>query len=342
MLNSDQEDIATDGVDSDVVTVDASALCRRDPRLEATLEEMAIQPEYITGLQVDDVDYEASLNNQARWTALDRDTVDRYKKALRAGQPLPALLGRLNKKQKIVIISGNHRFTAYKELKLPYNCYIISAPDHIIQELMATENLYHGLPSGEDERMRQALNLVDRGMSKTDAARKMLVNFKELDKAAKDVESRRRAVEAGIRLQDWEKIHPATRSRLYSVHTNEGLRALVGLILKADIPHKSVVQIIVQINVTKSGERQAELVGQLAEAYAQSIQSGGRAYSARGGKRNTPRIQAERIMTSLRNLNVAALGQYYDEPDREAAIERVDQTMAALKAIKAELRRAPR
>lgn len=342
MLNSGQEDIATDGVDSDVATVDASALCRRDPRLEATLEEMAIQPEYITGLQADDVDYEASLNNQARWKALDRDTVDRYKTTLRSGQPLPAILGRLNKKQKIVIISGNHRYTAYQELGLPYNCYIISAPDHIIQELMATENLYHGLPSSYEERLRQALNLVDRGMSKADAARKMLVRYADLDKAAKDVESRRRAVEAGIRLQDWEKIHPATRSRLHSVHTNEGLKALADLILKADIPHGTVVQIIPQINVTRSGERQAELVNQLYEVYAQSIRSGGKAYRATGGKKNTPRIQAERIMTSLRNLNVAALGQYYDEPDREAAIERVDQTMAALKAIKAELRRAPR
>jgi hypothetical protein len=314
-----------------------ATLSTPDRGLEERLADRGVKFEYLENVPIEEFDAEQSSNNQARLGALDEATVVKYQDALEAGDALPALVAYRAGNGKLVIISGLHRLAAYTRLGLPVNVYeVIDASPNTRLELTFTENLKHGLPTSPEERLRQALHLVENGMSATAASKKLLVPLGRLERARSTQESRRRAIAAGLSLQEWEDLAPSTRQRLYGVHTDEGFAELARLTVAAGLSAEEVTDVISAVNTSRSGEQQRALVKDLrAQVYQDRVEKGGTTYEKTRGKKATPRSTLERTITMVRHLpELSAVVEYYPG-DRSEIIANIDDAIGKLNALRA-------
>jgi hypothetical protein len=317
-------------------TAKTAALSAPDKALEERLRKRGVKFEYLENVSISAFDTEASANNQARLSGLNEPTVVKYQEALEAGVALPALLAYQAENGKLVIISGLHRLEAYTRAGELVNVYLaINASPNTRLELTFTENLEHGLPTDEDERLRHALHLVEQDMSAKDAARKLLVPLARLERERGKLEQRRRAIGAGLTLQEWEALPTSTRSRLYQVNTDEGFAELARLTVAAGLTGEEVSDIVGQINSSRSGIQQQALVQDLREkAYVKRVEAGGKAYAKAPGKKNTPRITLERTVTLVQHLPPAAtLAEYYSG-DRSEILSGIDRAIEKLRELR--------
>jgi hypothetical protein len=323
----------TEGV---TVVAKKATLSVPDPALEERLHKRGVKFTYLSDIPTTAFDVDASMNNQARLTGeLDEPTVVKYTEALKTHTALPAVIAHQNAAERLVMISGLHRLEAYTRTGLPLNVYlVVDASARTILELTFTENLPHGLPTSPDERERQALHLVENGMSSKEAAALLLVPHSRLERARAVQETRRRAMAAGINPRDWEKLPATTRTRLAGVHTDEGLTELGKLVIDAGLNADEVVGLIGEVNVSKSGTQQAALVRDLRDAYRDRIEKGGNAYNKTAGKKHTPRTTLERVVTNVLHLpEVGVIKDYYPGGQVEI-VARLDDAIKALRAIK--------
>lgn len=315
----------------------------RDPRLEAKLASKSIPYEYLEDVSPSAFNIEQCLGNQARTgEPITRSTVERYKLFLQGGIPLPAVGARLNNRQQLVIWSGNHRLTAYKEAGQNLNVYLIgNVPKHILTELMYTENSDHGLQPPPEELLRQAMHLHDGGMSKKQASQLLGVSESKLTEYSKDVEADRRAMENGIPIQEWRRrVDQAGNRRLIlGVGTDEGFTALAKLTMAAGLSSDELKSIIPQMNSTQSATKQVELVSQLQDVYLDRIQGGGTDYQPKRGKKQTPGSNLLRLLTQFENSQGPEIVMQYFTPERaEQAVEKVDSAIAKLRAMRKALK----
>lgn len=313
-----------------------ATLSAPDAALEERLHKRGVKFTYLSDIPTTAFDVDASMNNQARLTGeLDEPTVVKYTEALKTHTALPAVIAYRNNADRLVMISGLHRLEAYTRANLPLNVYLVEgASTRTILELTFTENLPHGLPTSPDERERQALHLVENGMSTKDAAAMLLVPHGKLERLRAVQETRRRAMSAGINARDWEKLPPTTRSRLAGVNTDEGLTELGKLVIDAGLSTDEVIELIGEVNVSRSGTQQAALVRDLRDAYRERIEKGGNTYNRTAGKKHTPRTTLERVVTNVLHLPTAEVIKDYYPGGQVEIVARLDDAIKTLRAIK--------
>lgn len=153
----------------------------RDPRIEAWLNDHHVQWEWDPAIPLDRIDMRRSLNNQARpGEALLEDNVELCIKGFLDGNTLPPIVvRRTTPKAKLTVTDGNHRTTAALDPRVAYTSlpgYIYTAADETALVMSYTCNMTHGAQLTRQQRIVQAVHLVETGMPVTRAARLMGVD----------------------------------------------------------------------------------------------------------------------------------------------------------------------
>ncbi len=140
------------------------------------------------------------------------------------------------KPNKLVMADGNHRLEGAIRSKKPVRTYhIIDTPSETILSIMYERNAKHGLKTSEEERIQQALNLIERGMDIPTAAAVTSLPKRVLTKASAQRTADLRFLEAGLPAALVDKISEPIKRRLAQVYTDEGFIPLVHLTVAAHV-----------------------------------------------------------------------------------------------------------
>lgn len=273
--------------------------------------------EYLPGVPTSDFDIDRSLKNQARFEPINEETVATYQEAVERGDDFPAILayrpGR-GRAPKLVSIDGNHRLIAHDRAGSPIDVYEIdrATKPQAIQLIMMAFNAKHGLKTTEQERLSQALYLMDNGVPMKDAAAQVNVRLADLKRAANRAQGDKRAAEAGVDLREWETLGPTVRARLLNVSTDEGFAGAAHLAFLARLGAEEVFELVGLLNATRSAARQRAIVKSETERYQDKIQD------TMGGRVNT---KGKRPMTAKGRVQMI-LGQVLALPEDIQSIAR--------------------
>jgi ParB-like chromosome segregation protein Spo0J len=171
--------------------------------------------EYTGAVRLDRIDAEKSLNNQARvYERLDEDTVTTYAEAIKRGDKFPAVVAhRSSARGKLIMVDGNHRMFGYRRAEVPeIPAYIITRAKQTTVVMMTfAANTRHGKPTSHDERIHQAIWLINNGASQEEAAAAVQLKKGDVAKAWPRVQGDQGTDEMGILRCDWDQM-PASPS----------------------------------------------------------------------------------------------------------------------------------
>jgi hypothetical protein len=275
----------------------------KDPRVEQWLNREGVEWYIEKDIPLSMIDWEASLKNQARLgQVLIQEHVDELSIAIIDGLELPDPIGYYNSEGRIVIISGNHRVAAYKqinELKLggpieKIDWYIVNTFQWKIDMLTRTANVIEGLPLSKDERLEQAKHLV------------RLLNYTELA-AAKALAISKTAVGSALQADEvaerlaryrfTERIPPTTLCKLYRIKQDNALVEVARLAKEAQLSADEVNEMAKKVEAAAASEKQQHhILEELRRNYKDRI-----ARTRRGElkRQMTPTIKFRRAVNAI-------------------------------------------
>ncbi len=180
------------------------------------------------------INEQASRRNQARAESLDKDVVDRYATAVRAGETFPPVVGFL-KGGKFQLIDGNHRDSAHRKAGAD-EIWLIEVdgetPSELIYLLTAEANTRHGAPTTTEWRAHQAVHLAALGFSQDTIAESLGVSKSVINGAIKADEAARRAV--GLGLRRFSELRSSQQTRLSTITNDHVFKAVYDLAIATD------------------------------------------------------------------------------------------------------------
>lgn len=190
--------------------------------IEECISSHNVEFTYEGAVPTSEFDIDKSQANQARFKQLDRNVVEQYKDAILRGDQFPAVVAhRPSARGKLIITDGNHRLAAHNELRAPIDVYVLGRVRGVTLTSMTYEaNTRHGLPTSVEERVTQAVWLIDSGATHEAAAAAVNVRLAEVKRAWSKAQSERRADEVGIVRSEWDTLAmmiscPPPKSRLF-------------------------------------------------------------------------------------------------------------------------------
>jgi hypothetical protein len=307
--------------------------------IEAELDSKGVRWRFLEEVKIDEIDLEKSLRNQARIKQkVDEEVVARYVEGMNRGDVFPPILfarGGRTASSKFVNIDGNHRVIAAKKAGnevYPFGAYeIYDAQPEVIVMMTFEANTKHGLPTSEEERVHQAIWLIDNGATQAAAAQAVNVPKSAIAKLWNKVQADRRASDAGIPNSQWDHFNQFIKNRLVTVSTDEGLVAMADLAFKAKFTADEVNAHVNDLNGSRSGTKQKQQVSQWREAYADRIAANLGGVGTNVSKRGATPVQRYR-------MTLGAVLSLPEEPDNLAKMfaagERAEQAQRAREAAK--------
>lgn len=284
--------------------------------IEKWLSDHGVEWEYWPEFPIEEIDVEKSLHNQARmFEPLDPTVVAQYAEAFKRGDPFPGVVvAKTNQRQRGVLVDGNHRLNGMVAAGgNDIDAYVITkARPAVIVQLTFESNVRHGKPTSHEERVNQAVWLVDNGAKREQAAASLNIKVADINRAWQRIAADRRADEVGLNRRDWEAVAAGHRVRLTQVATDEGFRAAANLAFRAVLTQEELVELIRDINSTKSAAKQVAVVKQWEITFSDRIQAagGGTVRGPHGRGRRTPKQALGMALGSIsalpENLNVFA------------------------------------
>jgi len=304
----------------------------RRPDIEADLrEKYHVDFTYLTGVLTSAFDIDRSLHNQARFEPLNEETAETYREGVERGDAFPAVIayrpGR-GANPKLVIIDGNHRLVAHDRAKAPIDVYEVARDTRpqVIALMTYAFNTRHGRPTTEDERVVQAIYLIDNGAALPDAAAAVNVPVGAVRKALARKKADERAKEVGVDMREWDGIAGASRQRLLNISTDEGFHDAVHLAFAAKLTADEVFELVAMLNGSKSGTKQRQLVRHQTEAHTERIQANAGGVLGTSAKRAMgPRGRLALVLGQVAALpdDMTGLAAAYAEGEREEGARKV-------------------
>lgn len=181
----------------------------RRPDIESWLDDKGLTWQYVPAFALADVDREKSLHNQARLgEGVDASTVEEYRAAMLRGDKFPAIVvARAGVTSAGVNIDGNHRYEAAHAAGLEtFGAYVVKARpgSHHVTALTMEANTRHGHPTSREERLRQALWLLDNTRTSVEEVA-AVVNMPahQIRNRFDKVKADRRADKVDLKRSDW-------------------------------------------------------------------------------------------------------------------------------------------
>ena len=240
-----------------------------DARIEEYLDAKGVTWEFIRNVGVDQFDLDKSLHNQARFTAIDEKRVEAYAEAMKRGDNFPPVIAH-GKMGKLIAADGNHRTQAAVRANKPVNVYLISGDPQTIVLITFDANTRHGLPTSEDERVQQALYLMDNGASVRAAAAALAIPEKLVNAASIRRNTDLRFLQNGIDPLVTDKITEPVKRRLAQISTDEGFVAAVDLAHRSGMTSTEAFTFVTEINELRSSQKQVEFIQERARDMTES------------------------------------------------------------------------
>lgn len=215
-------------------------------------------------VHLDQIDREASHRNQARiGSPVNDDTVLLYATAMEKGDDFPAAVMYQRKDGKFLVIDGNHRVAAADLRGLSsYPAYVIENPSDVQVRMLTYEaNTKHGLPTGLDERVQQAMHLVNLGSKPDEAARMLGVPVSRLQGALKVTQADQRAANLQVNKR-WVNLPKSIRVRLDTVQNDNVYLALTDLVLETGIKTQDLDKIVPRVRSKRTEQDQMGVVAE--------------------------------------------------------------------------------
>lgn len=309
----------------------------RSPQIEKYLDSKGVKWEFHENVSPGSFDLQKSLRNQARLTKLIPSQVETYIDAMKRGDVFPPVIAhRSEDSGKLITIDGNHRLDSSRQLDRPMDVYVVIEADPKMITLMTFEaNTKHGVPTNQQERVIHALWLIDTGASRTDAAAAVGAPLAAVTKEWNRKQAERRADEVGIPRSQWDNINQSIRTRLLNLATDEVFKAAAELAYKANLTVNEALDMVTQLNETRSVTRQLAYVKNLSEGtYADRISSGAALFGTKqgGNTRQTPKTRANSSIGMVLHMpeDVVGLASTYSPQERDAAAKKAKEAAEKL------------
>lgn len=280
----------------------------RRPDIEVELSDhYHVGFDYVSSVEIDDFDVEGSLMNQARFEAIDEDTVEQYREAIERGDPFPAVIAyRPRKNSKLKIIDGNHRLVGHQRANKAIDVYEVASgtKPQTIALMTFAFNTRHGRPTSEEERITQALYLMDNGASVPTAASAVNVTERALRRAVAKQSADKRAIDVGIERREWDALNQSLKSRLLNISTDEGFKDAAHLAFVASLTTDEVFELVALMNESRSAAKQRAHVKLQYTVHADRIQgnAGGVLSAKTGRKTMNPKARVGMLLGQLMAL----------------------------------------
>lgn len=318
----------------------------RSDQLEKWLSDQGFTWNLVLGVPLADFDEEKSLHNQARvGHPINTATVTRYVTAMGNGDVFPAIIAADTGRQRdlYMIVDGNHRFQAAKEAGAKtIDAYIITGADPAgITMLTFRANTKHGLPTSTEDRIHQGLYMIDSGISAADAAMQLGIKVTQLRAAAALAAVDRRAVEAGISPQSWDRLSSGARTRLGQIPMDDVFAEMAKLAVDARLKTEDVNDAVGTINRLRTTAKQKAYVQELRGVHASALQTGGRLNQpGRGRQPTSGRTMLALALGQIDGLPGAeSIAERMTEADRQAYLVKVEKSLRKLESIRDELKK---
>jgi uncharacterized ParB-like nuclease family protein len=211
-----------------------------------------------------EIDRDASHRNQARVGApVNDDTVILYATAMEKGDEFPAAVLYQRKDGKYIVIDGNHRIAA-ADLKgaKSYPGYVIENPSDVQVRMLTYEaNTKHGLPTSLDERVQQAVHLVNLGSKPEEAARMLGVPASRLGSALRVTKADQRAAELNVNKR-WTSLPKTMRIRLDTIQNDNVFHALTELVMTTGVKTQEMDKIVPRIRAKRTEQDMMAIVAE--------------------------------------------------------------------------------
>lgn len=260
----------------------------RRPDLEKELsDKYHVEWSFVSGVSPSQFNVAESQHNQARFEPINQATVNEYTEAVKRGDAFPAVVAfRPTPRARYIIIDGNHRLSAHVAAEARLDVYEVSpkTDPRTIALMTFALNTRHGRPTSEQERLHQALYLIDNGSTIPAAAAAVNISVAALKRAVSKNNADRRADEVGLRRNEWDSLSSTVKNRLTNITTDEGFMAGAQLAFAAKLDAQEIFDLVALVNTTKSGARQASIVKNQREVYMDRIQATGGGVMSTGNR----------------------------------------------------------
>jgi hypothetical protein len=314
----------------------------------AVLEELE-EPFELIDVSLADVDIDRSRRvlNQVRLGlgAVNEEHVETLATVLEQGGLLPQGIAHRDPEGHLVILSGNHRFPAYKAagrssmpMYLATRLERIPTTDPRVQDVALRANVAHGDPVNTEHRIEQASRLVESGhYSIKEAARALRVPEGKLRDHVEKVKSRRRLAEAGVPLSD-KDIPISVARRLNAIGSDEVLKAAAGLVPLMAQKAEETNRLVVAINEARSERDQLAVIAEKAKELDAAGTAQAQARGIKGGALVSPKIRRlDGALGVVVRFDADELKTTMPAEFRDRLRARIDEALAALTAMREQM-----
>lgn len=288
----------------------------RDDRIEGWLKQNGVTWDYEPTLMLDDVDIETSHRNQARVTVepLSNEFVNSYATSMENGETFPPIVvynAGSDRSPKWVVIDGNHRIAAATKNDWDtFPAYIVKAEDpRVITVLTYEANAKHGIPTTPQERVTQALHLIDQGVAGATAAKMMGVNYQTLTSKYRTLRTKRHLQGLNI---DTNRLSDAMLSRLGTIQNDNVITELTQLVMDSGMRSNELSDLITRINSVRTEKEQLGIVKDAREMLKGEIKAtAGGLYRLPNHVRRAASVFGQAISLELTEEEAAGLDPEY-------------------------------
>lgn len=223
------------------------------------LQERSMEAEFVEQFPLNEIDMQHSLKNQARLVEpIQEELVTQYAADMGNGDEFPPIVLWKNRDAHI-IVSGIHRTLAALSAQVNLDAFVLTTDDRRAVSVLTYEaNSTHGRATTENERVQQALFLVDGGLSQSEAARLLHVSQKMISRYVQIRRGRERLKAVGFRRPD--RLTDSSVFRLESLRSDEVLKLAATLVRDASLNTTAVNDLVTRLMKERTDAGQLAII----------------------------------------------------------------------------------
>lgn len=309
-----------------------------NPDIEKWLDSHGVEWNYKVNLPTEEIDRTASHRNQARVAGpIHEDTVILYAAAMEGGSKFPPVVVWQRPDKKYVVVDGNHRVAALDLAEIDKtDAYVTGTLTDAQRAILTFEaNTKHGLPTSLDERLRQAVHLVEMGTTQREASRMLGVPPGKVGNAYTLFETDKRLQRLSV--SRWDRLPPTLRRRLHAIRDDDVFASVAELAIESKMTQPEINDFVVRVNEVPRSIGQMEIIAKERANRAKDIRAtvGGRIGFSR------PTTQLSSLLTRVVGLDPDAFSEDKMGSDlRQRLYERTEEALDRLTLVRKALQKA--
>jgi hypothetical protein len=271
------------------------------------------------------IDQKNSHLNQARIAEpIDEDQVILYAQSMSDGAVFPPIVV-FKRGALYIVLDGNHRVAAAEMADVAsLRAYVVKDPTPAqITAFTFAANTRHGLPTSLQDRVRQAIHMVEKGVKAADAAKQLGIPLTQLRSGLDTYYAEKRFRSLGIK--KFDALTKTTQKKLDSIKSDTVLKAAAELTLDARLNGDEVTGLVRRINLLRENKQQLDLVSAERAGLNASIKA------TAGGHVPVPKalVTLQRYTSGIGNIESADLSKAAESLTDDARKEFAQATQAA-------------